>query len=139
MIVIDASVFAKLILDEPDSAVARTLVSGALETGEGLLAPTLLVQEALQIAIRWSVPTNDTLDLIDALRAGGFRMREPERAEYELACAIARSGDAKSGHPQFQASVYHAMAIENGGTLITADRRHAAKTASFGALKLLAD
>lgn len=80
-----------------------------------------------------------TLDFIDKLRAGGFQMREPTRAEYELACEIARTGDPKSGYPQLADSIYHAMAVHNGGTLITADRRHAAKAASFGALTLLAD
>lgn len=139
MIVVDASVFAKLILDEPDSGTAGKLIADAMGAGETLLAPTLLVQETLQIGLRWSIPAETTLDFIETLRTGGFQMREPTRPEYELASKIAQFGDPRSGYPQLADSIYHAMAIVCGGFLLTADRRHAAKAASFGAVKLLAD
>ncbi len=139
MIVVDASVFAKLLIEEPDSHLVRSRISAAIEARENLLAPTLLIQEALLVALRWSVSTLATLDMVEALKAAGFAFEEPKRREYELACDIARHGNPKSGYPQLQDAIYHAMAIARGGVLVTADRRHIAKAASFGSLKLLAD
>lgn len=65
--------------------------------------------------------------------------------EYENECVrlraekIAATGHVKSGYPDLENSIYHAMAIERGGIFVTADQRHFAKTRQFGSVVLLAD
>ncbi len=41
------------------------------------------------------------------------------------------SGDARSGHPSLQDAIYHALALELGGTLVTADRKYVEKRRSL--------
>jgi len=46
-------------------------------------------------------------------------------------------GNAKAGYPALQDSIYHALALEGGGTFVTADKKHLIKTKSFCAVQLL--
>ena len=139
MIVLDASVFAKLLLDEPDRADARSLIGHAGSRREGLLAPALLLYETLSIALRHGVPFVTALGLLEKLRAAGLDIVEPSIGELTTAEEIATAGNAKSGYPALEDSIYHAVAIRRGGTFVTADQRHFAKTKQFGNIVLLAD
>ena len=139
MLVIDASVFNKLFLDEPDAPLARQLFVHALETGQPMAAPDLLPYEALTVALHYEVPFAQVMDLFDKLQSAGFQLSPPTNAMFFLAHTIATSGYAKSGHPSLYDSVYHAMAVELGGTFVTADRRHVSKAAAFGHMALLDD
>lgn len=56
MIVVDASVFAKLFLDEPDRPEAEALFAHVAERDVELVAPSLIVYEALPIGLRHAVP-----------------------------------------------------------------------------------
>lgn len=140
MIVVDASVVAKLILDEPDRHLAQDLISHALHAEIDLRAPSLLLYEFLSIALRHSVPFDVIVDFLDRLRKGGLQLREPTRDELLKAEEISTHGTRQAGYPEFADSIYHAMAVVGGGVLITADHRHAAKTTKqFGHVVLLAD
>lgn len=67
------------------------------------------------------------------MRRSGFRLIHPSFRELQLAETIARHGqDAQANPPQLRDSIYHAMAIERGGTFITADRKHIEKTRYLG-------
>ena len=138
MIVLDASVFAKLLLDEPDRSKAQSLIEHALAYREGLIAPSLIVYEILSIALRHSVPFGEAMDLLGKLRASGLSVEEPTIGELTIAEKIATAGHAKSGYPALEDSIYHAIAIERGGVFVTADQRHFAKTKQFGSVVLLA-
>ena len=139
MIVLDASVFAKLLLDEPDRSEAMSLIEHALASREELIAPSLIVYETLSIALRHGVPFGEAMDLLGRLRASGLTVEEPTIGELTRAEKIATAGHAKSGYPALEDSIYHAMAIERGGTFVTADQRHVAKTKQFGNVVLLND
>jgi predicted nucleic acid-binding protein len=139
MIVLDASVFAKLLVDEADRPKARALIERSLVQGEGMIAPSLLVYETLSIALRHGVPFGEAMDLLGKLRLSGLSIEEPTVGELIRAEKIATAGHAKSGYPALEDSIYHAMAIERGGTFVTADKRHFAKARQFGNLVLLAD
>lgn len=139
MIVIDASIVAKLFLDEEDSPTAQLCIEEAFKKRIALCAPNLLVQEALSIAIRWCVPAETVLDLIATLAKAGLRLHEPTREEYVQAVEIATSGNRGHGRPQLEDSIYHAMAIRRGGTFVTADKRHFRLAVGFGSMTLLSD
>jgi len=139
MIVVDASVFNKLFLDEPDRPEAIALFRYALENGLQILAPSLLLFEALSAALHYSVPFDVVHDLLSVQRSAGMRLLEPDRATILTAQKIATDGSPKAGYPSLQDAIYHAMAIELGAVLVTADKRHVAKTAHYGHVALLAD
>ncbi|POZ52200.1 type II toxin-antitoxin system VapC family toxin [Methylovulum psychrotolerans] len=52
---------------------------------------------------------------------------------------MCETGHPKSGFPSFYDASYHALAIANDCTFITADNRHVSKTAQFGHVVLLKD
>jgi predicted nucleic acid-binding protein len=139
MIILDASVFAKLLLQEPDRSKALSLIEHAIASREGLIAPSLFIYELLSIALRHDVPFADALGLLDRLRASALAVEEPTSDELVRAEDIATTGHAKSGYPALGDSIYHAMAIERRGTFVTADQRHFAKAKQFGHVVLLAD
>lgn len=138
MIVVDVSVFAKLFIDEPDHARAEALFSHALETDLPLAAPSLLLYEALSIGLRHGVPFIEISKLLSRLRLAGLDLAEPTESELLLAERIATTGKS-AGYPGLQDSIYHAMAIERGGTFVTADARHVTRAGQYGHVLLLAD
>lgn len=139
MIVVDASVFAKLFLDEADRPEAEALFAYVAEHDLILVAPTLMVYEALSIGLRHDVPFKSILGLLESARAIGLQILEPSAGELTVAERIATTGNKGAGYPALQDSIYHAMAIERGGTFVTADRRHVTKAGKFGNVSLLAD
>jgi predicted nucleic acid-binding protein len=52
---------------------------------------------------------------------------------------ITQQGHPQSGYPSIYDSVFHAMAICNDATLVTADRRHYEKTKQLGHIIQLKD
>jgi predicted nucleic acid-binding protein len=139
MIVVDASVFNKLFLDEPDRVQAQALFRYAIEHELPLLAPDLLLYEILSVALHYEIPFAVVYRLLDAQRAAGMQLVEPSLAVLETAEAIARSCSQAKGHPSLQDSIYHALAIEIDGTFVTADHRHAQRAEPFGHVCLLKD
>ncbi|MCR9121936.1 MAG: type II toxin-antitoxin system VapC family toxin [Phyllobacteriaceae bacterium] len=135
MIVADASVFNKLFLEEPDRALSVALFDTALRDGIALAAPDLIVHEALSVALHYGVPSHVIFDLLEPLADAGMRLIRPTRAIGERAFAIARG----EGRPSLQDSTYHAVALVEGGTFVTADERHFRKTRHLGAIMLLRD
>ncbi|MDQ6436980.1 type II toxin-antitoxin system VapC family toxin [Mesorhizobium sp. LHD-90] len=139
MIVVDVSVFAKLFLDEPDHDQAEALFSHALEAELPLVAPSLLLYEALSIGLRHGVPFEAIMGLLGRLRVARLEISEPAESDLLLAERIATTGNKAAGYAGSQDSIYHAMAIQRGGMFVTADARHVAKAGHFGHVTLLAD
>jgi predicted nucleic acid-binding protein len=141
VIVVDASVFVKLFKDEEDSALARSLVDRMLEhrEDEGYLAPSIVLYESLSAALHVELPLDKVGSLFNGFREFGLAIEDPTAAELALAEKIARSEAPGGGYPALFDSIYHAMAIERGGTFITADERHFRKAKQFGGVVLLAD
>jgi predicted nucleic acid-binding protein len=139
VIVIDASIFVKLLKDEDDSDHARSFVDHMLAKGDGYLTPSLVLYETLSASLHVGVPLTTVGSLFEEFRALGLVIEEPNQADLTLAEAIARTQSPGGGYPTLFDSLYHAMAIERGGIFVTADARHVAKTARFGHATLLAD
>ncbi|MCF6321140.1 MAG: type II toxin-antitoxin system VapC family toxin [Rhizobiaceae bacterium] len=135
--VVDASVFNKLFLNESDSAQARGLFHHSILNDIQLLAPGLLLYEALSVALHYEIPFGDIHQLLALQRAAGMRLIEPTITMLETAQTISRHGNSKSGYPSLQDSIYHAVAIEEKAVLVTADAKHFSKAGSFGNIKML--
>ena len=123
MLVVDASVALKWVLDEPGDREARALV----ETGEPLIAPELIVAEVVNVAWKRLLATEITSRqaaviaaevprvFAELLAIGPLRMRALEIA-------------SELRHPAYDC-FYVALAEARDVKLITADRRLAAKLA----------
>lgn len=139
MIVVDASVFVKLLKDEAESVEARALVDHMMEVGVGLAAPSIAIYETLTAALHVDVPLTVVGDMFDRFRALGLSIEEPTSHELGKAEEISRMSAPGGGRPALFDSIYHAMAIERGGTFVTADMKHLAKTKHLGCAVALAD
>lgn len=139
MIVLDASIFAKLFREEDDTDAVDALIVHVATHRIPLIAPKLLVYEALSIGLRHAVPFQSILDLLENLNTLGLKLVDCEAQELLQAEEIATSGDKSLGYPDLADSIYHALAISRGGTFVTADSRHYRKAARFGHIVLLSD
>lgn len=137
--VVDASVFNKLYLDEPDKDQVKAFFRHCGEHRVETIAPTLLLFETYRTALHFGLPVSVPLSVVEGLGGLGFSLVEPGPEVWEKAYEIASSGHPKSGYPDPEDSLYHALAVIQGGTFITADRRHVAKAKGFGHICVLAD
>ena len=138
-VVIDASVFNKLFLDEEDSNQAKAFVRSVVIEDRAMLAPTLLRLEVCKTALHFGLDFAVPLDLLNAHVDAGLRLIDPADAIWRTAEEISRTGHGKSGSPQLEDSLYHALAIHAEGTFVTADHRHVAKTEAFGHVTMLSE
>ena len=138
-VVIDASVFNKLFLDEEDSPDAKAFVRSIVTADRQMLAPTLLRLEACKTALHFGIDFGVPLGILGAHIDAGIRLIDPADDIWRTAEEISRSGNAKSGYPALEDSLYHALAIHADGTFVTADHRHVAKAKGFGHVSLLSE
>ena len=141
-VVVDASVFIKLIASESDSDQALTCIEKLIKERYQVLAPDLLRYEVIAKTALWCKRDQKVaLDLWnDCIEGLSIRFFEPYDELVKSALNIVASCTLeKAGHPSFYDAIYHAIAIENACDFITADRRHHSKTKHLGHISLLAD
>ena len=131
-IIVDANIIGKLFLEETDSATARGFLAMVVQHKTPLYAPALLAFEVYAIGIHHGLEVNIPQITMNKLTSAVLTLIEPNAALWQRAYAMAQTGNKKAGYPSLQDCLYHALAIETGGVFITADKRHLAKTASFG-------
>jgi predicted nucleic acid-binding protein len=134
--VIDSSVFNKLYLDELDRDKAQQLFIKAASGEVMLFAPDLLYLEVVNTAQRCGVPIDGVVELLEAQRYL-MQLRAVTNDERKQALQIIASGHDKSGYPSIYDAIFHAMALCNRAVLVTADKRHYAKTQMLGNICLL--
>jgi predicted nucleic acid-binding protein len=134
--VIDSSVFNKLYLDEADRDKAQQLFIKAASGEVMLFAPDLLYLEVVNTAQRCGVPIDGVVELLEAQRYL-MQLRAVTNDERKQALQIIASGHDKSGYPSIYDAIFHAMALCNRAVLVTADKRHYAKTQMLGSINLL--
>ena len=130
VLVVDASVAIKWIVDESGSSEARTLLLAAEEI---LIAPTLLLVEVqYAIAKRYfqgQARTNQLARAVPALIAAfsAFAPLDVKLAEAAAAMSFPLPARAEALSPPFGVydCVYIALAKQERATLVTADRRQA--------------
>ncbi len=123
MIVVDASLATKLIIDEPDSDIADVWFESV---SDALVAPDLLAVEVAQAIVRRVNDRRTSADVgrsairqwTDMLRDRGIELIRTGPDDIERAAALA----IQLGHP-VKDCVYLALAVERRCPLITCDRK----------------
>lgn len=122
MIVVDASIAVKLVLNEPDSGIVRDLWQQWAMTGELRLAPPLFRTETLSVVRRaihrGLLSERDGNAAVEELFALPMEIREPV-ALYRRAWEFAK----RFQRPTVYDSCYLALADIEGCDLWTADQR----------------
>ncbi len=141
--ILDASVVAKLFLDEEMSEMAGRLVENALDGKLELHAPSLLFFEINHALVKSNCPKqrreealNDLFQLIDDRV---LRIHEIDNATLKKAGTIAEL-ETGQGYISTYDATYHALAIVENAVFLTDDKKHYKKTQPIlGAIALLED
>jgi len=136
-IVIDSCVFNKLFLQEPDREQAIALINEVTKRKYQVLAPSLFLYEVLTTASTSNFPTEQAFELICQYQKANLELIDLDQLCILKAIEICETGHQKSGFPSFYDASYHALAIVNDCTFITADNRHVSKTLQLGHIVLL--
>ena len=133
-LVIDASVTVKWFVrseNEDNVPKAVEILKGIGDNRISTIQPPHWMAETIAVLARLQPEkVNRAIDLLDA-------MEIPVKAtapEFKLASRMARDLD----HHLFD-TLYHALALQEQATLITADRRYFNKAAEFGSINMLTD
>ena len=134
-LVVDASVAIKWFIRDPneenDVASAIDILVGIGKNSIEIIQPPHWIAEVTAVLARLQPDlSDDAIDLLDA-------MELPTRAEssvYKLASHLA----TELNHHLFD-TLYHALALQDNATLITADHRYFRKSVNHGSICMLAD
>ena len=143
IIVPDANVFLEMIYGRSLKMTARQLISHAI-TGEiQLVAPSLFLDEITEVFCGnlddLQKVQQHLLYLEQLVNEKALLIVVPSLDIRMKAIEIARTGNPKSGYPEFSDSLYHALAIVNDAIFVTNDSKHVAKVNRFGHVEKLAD
>lgn len=138
-VVLDSCVFNKLFLEEDDRDQAIELITELTNRNYQVIVPSLFLYEVLTIASVSNFSTQQAYALITQYQTVNLELIELDASCILKAIEISETGHKKSGFPSFYDASYHALAILNNCTFITADNRHISKTAQFGHIVLLKD
>lgn len=137
--VVDASVLVKLVVEESDTPKATRLMEHIQETRAVSKAPDLLVYEFLAASIGRGADREIAQTAIMKATGSLIELVRPVPAHWDCAFDIRASGTRKSGYPYLYDCIYHAIAIVEQLTFVTADERHLGKAKQFGSIALLSD
>ncbi|MCF6290639.1 MAG: type II toxin-antitoxin system VapC family toxin [Desulfobacterales bacterium] len=125
--IVDSSVFNKLYLKEDGREEALYLFEQAARGNLTLLAPNLLRYEVIATAQYYRLPIDSIVQLLEKQTRYNLNLIEPTKEQWNRAIDIIKIGHPKSGYPSIYDSIFHAIAIIEDGTLVTADRKHLEK------------
>lgn len=134
-LVVDASVAVKWFvggrLDEPFLAQAEAVGAMIGRGGTQLFAPGHWIAEVIAVLARLDgSAVNGALLLLDDMRPVVVSSLSVMRRAADLSIAL--------NHHLFD-TLYHAVALEEGATLVTADEAYFGKAKDLGGIELLAD
>jgi predicted nucleic acid-binding protein len=139
IIVLDANVFAKIFVPEPDSDEAKIFLKSCASLGVRFMVPHLFAYEIAEITRYYKYPLEETRKLFRTFQRSVLSLVDPDNPTWLLAEKINASGHEKSGFPSMYDSIYHALAIRQDAVFVTADRKHYKKAKGFGHICLLKD
>ena len=136
-VVIDACVFAKLYIQEPDREQAIALLKTLVDKKNMIIVPQLFFYEIMSVAKYGDIEISHVLHVLQTYQKTNLQLLEPDLNMLKTAIAITDSGHPKSGYPSFYDAIYHAIALCLDCLFITADKRYYEKTKQLGKIELL--
>ncbi len=134
-LVVDPSVALKWILNdpvrEPDTATALLVLEGIVTDQHRLFAPAHAIGEVLAVVSRYSL--SSALGALSQMRTLKAEIADDD-AVYRRAAELSH----RLKHHLFD-TLYHAVALEKGATLVTADERYFSVSAHVGAIQRLSN
>lgn len=137
--VVDSSVFNKLFLNEVGRKNALHLFKKAAEGSLTLIAPELLRYEVISTAQYYNLPIDAIVQLLEVQIRYNIDLVSPTENQWDIAIDLVKKGHPKSGYPAIYDAIFHAIAIDEGGIFVTADRKHFVKVKQEGHIILLKD
>jgi predicted nucleic acid-binding protein len=134
-LVVDASVsvkwFLKERLDEPHLTQAEAVAAAIELSGTVLLAPVHWILEIIAVLARTDPgAVDDALLFLDDMKPTTIQGVPVLRRAADLSIAL--------NHHLFD-TLYHAVALEEGATLVTADEAYFSKAKHLGGIEFLSD
>jgi predicted nucleic acid-binding protein len=136
-VIIDASVFLKLIIDEEDTKLARKLIKQIHEEEYQIILPRLFEYEIAKAGIILGLNVSFIFEILTDFLNTGVILKDLDSKLLETASKIVAKGSVKSGFPSFYQAIYHSIAINEKATFITADKKYFTKAESFKHILLL--
>jgi predicted nucleic acid-binding protein len=136
---IDNSVFVKTILEEEGTETALSLIEYLEKSNAKIINPTLFEYEITKVAIGKNVDLNALNQLLSDYKQANLTLLNPTIKHNMKAKEIIASCKKENGFPSYYDAIYHAIALVEGGTLITADEKYYNKTKHFGSVLLLCE
>ena len=136
-IVIDACVFAKIFIKEPDREQAIALLRALADKDITIVVPQLFFYEIMSVAKYGNIDISHVLQILETYKKTNLQLLEPDLNTLKTAVAITDKGHPKSGYPSFYDAIYHAMALSLDCLFITADKRYYEKTRQLGKIAFL--
>jgi len=134
---IDNSVFVKTILNEENEAIATDLMECIEKNGHKIINPTLFQYEFFKVFITKNLNLKLAHEVVDRHLEVNMELLNPTITHNLKAKEIIASCKKENGFPSYYDAIYHAIALVEGGTLITTDEKYYTKTKHFGGILLL--
>ena len=134
---IDNSVFVKTILNEENVDIATDLMEYIEKNGHKIINPTLFQYEFFKVCITKNLNLKLAHEVIDRHLEVNMELLVPTIKHNQKAKEIIASCKKENGFPSYYDAIYHAIALENDGTFITADIKYYTKTKHLGGVLLL--
>jgi predicted nucleic acid-binding protein len=131
-LVLDTSVIAKVFIDEGDHSLAVSVLDGAIASKEAIIAPSLMLYELNNVFVKNRMLASEynaaVADVMYLVGNGHLVIREPDTESLRHAAEIAAMDTRGQGHISSFDATFHALAIMEGATLVTADANYVRKT-----------
>ncbi len=138
--VLDANVYAKLVLNEKESLVAVDFISKIISRKHKVFLPSIFTYELIGVLKKHNISKKTILKFIEFYSNQLYLKHiELDKKIIKLALYITEKDSVSSGFPTFYDSVYHSLAMINNCNFITADKKHYEKVKKLGHIQLLKD
>jgi len=136
---IDASVFAKIFINETLSDRALELVLSIQRNNHIIINPSLFEYELIRVAITNGVDLDVFNRTLTDYKKTNLILLSPNSHHIKRAKKMIDTCRTKNISISFYDAIYHAIALEEEAIFITADEKYYFKTNHFGNINLLTE
>ena len=133
----DSSVFIKMLIEEELTPIAIRLFEYIDDNNIEIINPTLFEYEVIKVCITNNVDLDAVNSVLSDHKKANLTLIQPSALHHKKAKEIIASCKKENGFPSYYDAIYHAMALVEGGTLVTADEKYYTKTKHLGGVLLL--